>query len=185
MVESTEKTITQLRHQYSCGTYGSFDLKKDVEFEIDDSSNGDTGGKLKEVHEVHMLNATFCNLHYITITDLRRLLVRSFTECFSSSGDALMSFSTTSKALSTCNQGKNLQSIKLLANRSLPLIAISQSFTVFISIAFLLTKLKILNTNVGRLALSSLMFTDVVSLPMLYAPWCRFFQTVATEDLYK
>ncbi|CAL5202999.1 unnamed protein product [Lathyrus oleraceus] len=50
---------------------------------------------------------------------------------------------------------------------ALPLIAISQSFTVFISISVLLTELKILNTNVGRLALSSAMFTDVVSVPMV------------------
>ncbi|XP_058787629.1 cation/H(+) antiporter 15-like [Vicia villosa] len=55
---------------------------------------------------------------------------------------------------------------KTLAS-ALPLIAISQSFTVFISISVLLTELKILNTNVGRLALSSAMFTDVVSLPMI------------------
>ncbi|KAI5407742.1 cation/H(+) antiporter 15, partial [Lathyrus oleraceus] len=46
---------------------------------------------------------------------------------------------------------------------ALPLIAISQSFTVFISISILLTELKILNTNVGRLTLSSAMFTDVFS----------------------
>ncbi|KAL5076676.1 hypothetical protein RYX36_015660 [Vicia faba] len=46
---------------------------------------------------------------------------------------------------------------------ALPLIAISQSLTVFISISVLLTELKILNTNVGRLALSSAMFTDVFS----------------------
>ncbi|KAL5080515.1 hypothetical protein RYX36_008936, partial [Vicia faba] len=85
---------------------------------------------------------------YITVTDLRRLLVRSFATCFSSSGDALMSFSTISKALSTYNQ------------------AISKSFTVFIIISVLLTELKILNTNVGRLALSFAMFTDVVSFPM-------------------
>ncbi|KAI5389683.1 hypothetical protein KIW84_075108 [Lathyrus oleraceus] len=50
---------------------------------------------------------------------------------------------------------------------ALPLIAISQSFTVFISISVLLTELKILNTNVGRLALSSAMFTNVVSLPLI------------------
>ncbi|KAI5426556.1 hypothetical protein KIW84_032117 [Lathyrus oleraceus] len=55
---------------------------------------------------------------------------------------------------------------KTLAS-ALLLIAISQSFTVFISISVLLTKLKILNTNVGRLALSSMMFTDVVSLPLI------------------
>ncbi|CAI8597396.1 unnamed protein product [Vicia faba] len=57
---------------------------------------------------------------------------------------------------------------------ALPLIAISQSFTVFISISVLLTELKILNTNVGRLALSSAMFTDVVSLPtitLVFAVW--------------
>ncbi|CAK8566428.1 unnamed protein product [Lathyrus sativus] len=46
---------------------------------------------------------------------------------------------------------------------ALPLIAISQSFTIFISISVLLTELKILNTNVGRLTLSSAMFTDVFS----------------------
>ncbi|CAK8566427.1 unnamed protein product [Lathyrus sativus] len=50
---------------------------------------------------------------------------------------------------------------------ALPLIAVSQSFTVFISISVLLTELKILNTNVGRLALSSAMFTDVVSIPVI------------------
>ncbi|XP_058787630.1 cation/H(+) antiporter 15-like isoform X1 [Vicia villosa] len=46
---------------------------------------------------------------------------------------------------------------------ALPLIAISQSLTVFISISVLVTELKILNTTVGRLALSSAMFTDVFS----------------------
>ncbi|KAL5079966.1 hypothetical protein RYX36_008387 [Vicia faba] len=51
---------------------------------------------------------------------------------------------------------------KTLAD-ALPLIAVSQSFTVFISISVLLIGLKILNTNVDRLALSSVMVTDVTS----------------------
>ncbi|XP_027190174.1 cation/H(+) antiporter 14-like isoform X1 [Cicer arietinum] len=49
---------------------------------------------------------------------------------------------------------------------SLPMIAISQSLTVFISISVLLSELKILNTDVGRLTLSSAMFSDVISFSM-------------------
>ncbi|KAI5389684.1 hypothetical protein KIW84_075109 [Lathyrus oleraceus] len=55
---------------------------------------------------------------------------------------------------------------KTLAS-ALPLIAISQSIIVLISISVLLTELKILNTNVVRLALSSAMFTNVVILPLI------------------
>ncbi|XP_045800873.1 cation/H(+) antiporter 15-like [Trifolium pratense] len=49
---------------------------------------------------------------------------------------------------------------------ALPVIAVSQSLTVFISISVLLAELKILNTDVGRLTLSSAMFADVVSFSM-------------------
>ncbi|KAJ1401144.1 Sodium/solute symporter superfamily [Sesbania bispinosa] len=45
---------------------------------------------------------------------------------------------------------------------SLPLIAISQSFTAFVVIAILLTELKILNTDIGRLAMSAAMFADII-----------------------
>nr|XP_027187918.1 cation/H(+) antiporter 15-like [Cicer arietinum] len=44
---------------------------------------------------------------------------------------------------------------------SLPLIALSQSFTAFVVIAILLTELKILNTDIGRLAMSAAMFCDI------------------------
>ncbi|WJX38524.1 hypothetical protein P8452_26176 [Trifolium repens] len=54
---------------------------------------------------------------------------------------------------------------KTLAD-ALPVIAVSQSLTVFISISVLLAELKILNTDVGRLTLSSAMFADVVSFSM-------------------
>ncbi|WJX58942.1 hypothetical protein P8452_44342 [Trifolium repens] len=50
---------------------------------------------------------------------------------------------------------------KSLSN-SLPLIAGSQSFTAFVVIAILLTELKILNTDIGRLAMSAAMFNDIV-----------------------
>jgi len=49
---------------------------------------------------------------------------------------------------------------------ALPMIAISQSLTVFISISVLLSELKILNTDVGRLTLSSALFADVISFSM-------------------
>ncbi|TKY47598.1 Cation/H(+) antiporter 15 [Spatholobus suberectus] len=46
-----------------------------------------------------------------------------------------------------------------LAN-ALPFVALSQTLTVFISIAVLLTDLKVLNTDIGRLTMSAAMFAD-------------------------
>lgn len=54
---------------------------------------------------------------------------------------------------------------KSLSN-SLPLIATTQSFTAFVVIAILLTELKILNTDIGRLAMSSAMFADIIGFTM-------------------
>ncbi|KAJ1417732.1 Sodium/solute symporter superfamily [Sesbania bispinosa] len=51
-------------------------------------------------------------------------------------------------------------------SEALPFIATSQSLTVFVSIVVLLTELKILNTDIGRLAMSASMFVDVISFPM-------------------
>lgn len=47
---------------------------------------------------------------------------------------------------------------------SLPLIAASQSLTGFPVVACLLSELKILNTDIGRLALSSAMFCDALGI---------------------
>ena len=49
---------------------------------------------------------------------------------------------------------------------ALPVIAVSQTLTVFIVIAVLLTELKILNTDIGRLAMSSAMFADIVGFSL-------------------
>ncbi|KAI8564316.1 hypothetical protein RHMOL_Rhmol03G0171300 [Rhododendron molle] len=49
---------------------------------------------------------------------------------------------------------------------SLPLIAASQSMSAFPNIAFLLTELKMLNTNIGRLALSASLFCDVIGISL-------------------
>ncbi|CAI8610111.1 unnamed protein product [Vicia faba] len=48
-----------------------------------------------------------------------------------------------------------------------PLIAIPQSFMVFISISVILIEIKIQNTNVNCLALSYEMFTYVIILPVI------------------
>ncbi|XP_059627070.1 cation/H(+) antiporter 15-like [Cornus florida] len=48
----------------------------------------------------------------------------------------------------------------------LPLLAASQSLTPFLNIACLLDELKILNTDLGRLAISSAMFCDVLGISM-------------------
>ncbi|KAG4989852.1 hypothetical protein JHK84_032404 [Glycine max] len=45
--------------------------------------------------------------------------------------------------------------------KALPFLAMSQTLTVFISIAVLLTDLKVLNTDIGRLTMSAAMFADV------------------------
>lgn len=47
-------------------------------------------------------------------------------------------------------------------SESLPVLAVSQSVTVFISISVLQAELKILNSDIGRLAISSAMFSDVI-----------------------
>ncbi|KAF5947792.1 hypothetical protein HYC85_013749 [Camellia sinensis] len=49
---------------------------------------------------------------------------------------------------------------------SLPFIAAAQSLTPFPNIACLLTELKILNTDLGRLAISSSMFCDVIGIAL-------------------
>ncbi|CAL5404696.1 unnamed protein product [Camellia sinensis] len=49
---------------------------------------------------------------------------------------------------------------------SLPFIAAAQSLTPFPNIACLLTELKILNTDLGRLAISSSMFCDVLGIAL-------------------
>ncbi|KAK7311174.1 hypothetical protein RJT34_09139 [Clitoria ternatea] len=51
-------------------------------------------------------------------------------------------------------------------SRSLPFIAISQSLTVFTSIAVLLTDLKLLNTDIGRTTLSAAMSADVIGFSL-------------------
>ncbi|KAK7387486.1 hypothetical protein VNO78_28330 [Psophocarpus tetragonolobus] len=45
--------------------------------------------------------------------------------------------------------------------QALPFLALSQTLTIFISIAVLLTDLKILNTDIGRLTMSAAMFADL------------------------
>ncbi|GAB4827660.1 hypothetical protein Ancab_034545 [Ancistrocladus abbreviatus] len=47
---------------------------------------------------------------------------------------------------------------------SLPLLASSQSITAFQVVACLLTELKILNTDIGRLAIASCMFCDMIGI---------------------
>ncbi|XP_027337562.1 cation/H(+) antiporter 15-like [Abrus precatorius] len=47
-------------------------------------------------------------------------------------------------------------------SHALPFVAFSQTLTVFISIAVLLTDLKILNTDIGRLTMSAAMFADII-----------------------
>lgn len=54
---------------------------------------------------------------------------------------------------------------KDLAN-SLPYIAISQSITAFPVISYVLTELKIINTDIGRLAVSSAMFCDSLGISL-------------------
>ncbi|CAK9160612.1 unnamed protein product [Ilex paraguariensis] len=50
--------------------------------------------------------------------------------------------------------------------KSFPLIAASQCLTPFPDIAYLLTELKIVNTDLGRLALSSAMFCDMLGISL-------------------
>ncbi|KAG2406740.1 Cation/H(+) antiporter 15 Protein CATION/H+ EXCHANGER 15 [Vigna angularis] len=47
---------------------------------------------------------------------------------------------------------------------SLPYIGISQTYTIFISIAVLLTDLKVLNTDIGRLTISVAILTDMTGM---------------------
>nr|KYP44945.1 K(+)/H(+) antiporter 13 [Cajanus cajan] len=54
---------------------------------------------------------------------------------------------------------------KSLAN-ALPFLAVSQTLTAFISIAVLLTDLKVLNTDLGRLTMSAAMFADVAGFTL-------------------
>ncbi|WVZ08916.1 hypothetical protein V8G54_022262 [Vigna mungo] len=54
---------------------------------------------------------------------------------------------------------------KEVAN-SLPYIGISQTYTIFISIAVLLTDLKVLNTDIGRLTISVAILTDVTGMAL-------------------
>ncbi|KAK7305935.1 hypothetical protein VNO77_43848 [Canavalia gladiata] len=49
---------------------------------------------------------------------------------------------------------------------SLPYIALSQTLTVFISIAILLTDIKVLNTGIGRLTMSAAMFADIAGFAL-------------------
>ena len=49
---------------------------------------------------------------------------------------------------------------------SLPYIAVAQCLTPFPNIACLLTELKILNTDLGRLAISSSMFCDIIGISL-------------------
>ncbi|KAM7494747.1 hypothetical protein LguiB_029356 [Lonicera macranthoides] len=49
---------------------------------------------------------------------------------------------------------------------SLPYIAVAQCLTPFPNIACLLTELKILNTDLGRLAISSAMFCDIIGISL-------------------
>ncbi|RDX79198.1 Cation/H(+) antiporter 15, partial [Mucuna pruriens] len=51
-------------------------------------------------------------------------------------------------------------------SNALPFLAISQTLTVFISIAVLLTDLKFLNTDIGRLTMSAAMFADIAGFSL-------------------
>ncbi|CAK8538362.1 unnamed protein product [Lathyrus sativus] len=51
-------------------------------------------------------------------------------------------------------------------SRSLPYIAFSQSFTAFMVVSIILTELKILNTDIGRLAMSVALFSDIVGFSL-------------------
>ncbi|MED6172202.1 hypothetical protein PIB30_047864 [Stylosanthes scabra] len=52
-------------------------------------------------------------------------------------------------------------------SEALPVIAMSQAMTVFIVVSVLLTELKILNTDIGRLAMSSAMSADIGSFSLI------------------
>ncbi|XP_058744895.1 cation/H(+) antiporter 15-like [Vicia villosa] len=51
-------------------------------------------------------------------------------------------------------------------SKSLPFIALSQSFTAFTAITIVLNELKILNTDIGRLAMSISMFADIIGFSL-------------------
>ncbi|KAK9283525.1 hypothetical protein L1049_011772 [Liquidambar formosana] len=61
---------------------------------------------------------------------------------------------------------KNYLTMDTSLAHSLPFITISQSITAFPVIVCLLTELKFLNTELGRLAVSSAMFCDVISISL-------------------
>ncbi|KAK7311173.1 hypothetical protein RJT34_09138 [Clitoria ternatea] len=57
---------------------------------------------------------------------------------------------------------KRFLSMDRSLSRSLPFIALSQSLTVFISIAVLLTDMKLLNSDIGRTTISAAMSADII-----------------------
>ncbi|KAL4350066.1 hypothetical protein HN51_031148 [Arachis hypogaea] len=61
---------------------------------------------------------------------------------------------------------KNYVSMDKSLSEALPVIAMSQAMTVFIVVSVLLTELKILNTDIGRLAMSSAMSADIVGFSL-------------------
>ncbi|QCD98708.1 Cation/H+ exchanger [Vigna unguiculata] len=61
---------------------------------------------------------------------------------------------------------KNYVAMEKQVAEALPYIGISQTYTIFISIAVLLTDLKILNTDIGRLTISVAILTDMTGFFM-------------------
>uniref|UniRef100_A0A5B7BIH5 Uncharacterized protein n=1 Tax=Davidia involucrata TaxID=16924 RepID=A0A5B7BIH5_DAVIN len=80
-------------------------------------------------------------------------------------GTSIMFFTSTLTYLLSFLLIKYLPMDATLA-KSLPLIASSQCLTAFPSIACLLTELKILNTDLGRLAISVAMFCDILGISL-------------------
>lgn len=62
---------------------------------------------------------------------------------------------------------KNYVSMDKSLSDALPIIGVSQSLTVFISISVLLAELKVQNTDIGRLAINAAMFADCVGFTMI------------------
>lgn len=64
---------------------------------------------------------------------------------------------------------------------SIQLIASSQCLTAFPNISCILTELKILNTDLGRLAVSSSMFTDMLGMALTAVGFAVMFSTSTTN----
>ncbi|GMH05063.1 hypothetical protein Nepgr_006903 [Nepenthes gracilis] len=78
-----------------------------------------------------------------------------------------MFFISTSVPLAVCFILREKVSMDSSLSQSLPLLAVTQSLTAFQVIACLLTELKILNTDVGRLAVASSMFCDLIGISVM------------------